>query len=477
MPSRQSCHRAATHAIVTHPLSLRTWTQRTMSVCVAILIVTAILLVGSPGVGRGAVLPAGAAATDASSAKDHCPSGSAAGITSSQVTVAASIIDITGSSLSNATVGVPSTQAQEADYNLVAKKINGEGGAGCRKIAMKFYDVNPIDAAGAQQTCLTIAASQPYIVLDSGALTEVGASTCIPQHHILLASSYLTPDDLTTDHPYALDIGGNEQQATRTGILAAHQLGYFSAAKGFKKLGVLYHTCNAGTQSIEQSALAASKVPAKDVDYFNLACPAGQNDTPASMEQAVLSFKNAGVTDVTEAGVNDVGLFTQVAQQQNYTPHYVYTDSPLAASNFTGPDAPNPTNFNGAIDIVEGGYGEATTPGFKPTGATKACDAIYAAGGQPSVYQQLDGYGGVVCDYLWFVQALLNHASTVQPSAQLTSMHNAGTVQFSYPFAPISFSTAPSGSGYGVAEWRAIFYHSSCKCWQVPDPTFNKSAT
>jgi hypothetical protein len=449
------------------------WTKRTKSVCVAVLIVSGCLVIGSPGLGRGAALPAGAAALVVSSAKGHCPSGSAPGITSSQVTVAASIIDITGSSLSNATVGVPSIQAQEADYNLVAKKINSEGGAGCRKIVMRFTEVNPIDAANAQQACLTIAAAQPYIVLDSGALTEVGASTCIPQHHVLLASSYLTPDDLTTDHPYGLDIGGDAQQATRTGILAAHQLGYFSAAKGFKKLGVLYHTCNAGTLSIEQSALAAAKVPSKDVDYFNLACPAGQNDTPASMEQAVLSFKDAGVTDVTEAGVNDWGIFTQVAQQQKYAPHYVFTDSAAAASNFTGPDAPNAANFNGAVDVVEGGYGEATTPGFKPTGATKACNAVYAAGGQPSVYKQLDGYGGVVCDYLWFVQALLNHASSVQPSAQLISLHKVGTVQFSYPFAPTNFSTTPSGAGYGVAEWRAVFYHSSCKCWQVPDPAFN----
>ena len=184
---------------------------------------------------------------------------------------------------------------------------------------------------------------------------------------------------------------------SRTGIQALHQLGYFSAAKGFKKLGVMYHTCAAGTQSLEQAALAAAKVPAKDVDYFNMACPAGQTDTSASMEQAVLSFKNAGVTDVTEDGVSDWGLFTQVAQQQGYTPHYVFTDSAAAASNFTGPDAPNPTNFNGTVNIVEGGYGEATTPGFKPSASTKACDAIYAAGGQPSVYKQLDGYGGVVC--------------------------------------------------------------------------------
>jgi hypothetical protein len=433
--------------------------------------VTTGLLVGSSALGSNVAAPAGAATTAS------CPSGSASGITSHQVNVAASIIDVSGGSLTNATVGVPSTTQQEADYNLVAKKINSEGGAGCRKIVMSYYEVNPVDAANAQQACLTIAAAHPYIVLDSGALTEVGDSACIPEHHILLASSYLTPDDLTTFGRYALDIGGNAQQAFRTGILALRQLGYFSAAKGFKKLGVMYHTCSAGVLSIEQSALAAAKVPAKSVDYFNLGCPAGQTDTPASMEQAVLAFKSAGVTDVTEVGVNDWGLFSQVAQQQNYRPHYVFTDSAAAASNFTGPDAPNPTNFNGTINIVEGGYGEATTPGFEPSGGTKTCNAIYAAGGQPSVYKQLDGYGGVVCSYLWFVQALLNHASTVTPTAQISSMHKVGTLEFPYPFAPINFSTASAGRSYGVAEWRAVYYHSSCTCWQVPDPIFRQSAS
>ena len=456
-------------------LTLGRRTQRTASVCVAALMVAAVILVGSPGLGRNALSSAGAA-TAAVSTQAHCPSGTAPGITSKQVNVAASIIDVSSGSLSNATVGVPSTQQQEADYNLVAQKINSEGGAGCRKIVMSFYDVNPVSAANAQQSCLNIAQAQPYIVLDSGALTEVGAATCIPQHHVLLASSYLTPDDLKNYRPYTLSIGGNAQDALRTGVVALHQLGYFTAAKGFKKLGVLYHTCAAGTQSLEQSALVAAKVPSSSVDYFNLACPAGQTDTPASMEQAVLSFKNAHVTDVTEAGVNDWGLFTQVAQQQNYTPHYVLTDSAASASNFTGPDAPNPTNFNGSINITEGGYGEATTPGFKPSGGTKACNAIYAAGGQPSVYKQLDGYGGVVCSYMSFVQALLNHASSVQPTAQLSSMHKVGTIQFSYPFAPINFSASTSGSAYGVAEWRAVYYHSSCKCWQVPDPAFHQSS-
>ena len=109
--------------------------HRAASLCVAVLMVATVLLVGAPGLGGRAVPSAGAAEAASSG---HCPTGTAPGITSSQVTVAASIIDISGSSLSNATVDVPSTQAQEADYNLVAKKINSEGGAGCRKIVMKL---------------------------------------------------------------------------------------------------------------------------------------------------------------------------------------------------------------------------------------------------------------------------------------------------------------------------------------------------
>ncbi len=202
---------------MTHSNSLRTGRLRTASVCVALLTVVTALVVGTPDLGGGVGPSAGAATASASASTGHCPSGSAPGITSGQVKVAASIIDVSSGSLTNATVGVPSTKQQEADYNLVAKKINSEGGAGCRKIVMSFYDVNPVDAANAQQSCLSIASAQPYIVLDSGALTEVGAASCIPQHHILLASSYLTPDDLTVYHPYALAIGGTRRRHSAPG--------------------------------------------------------------------------------------------------------------------------------------------------------------------------------------------------------------------------------------------------------------------
>jgi hypothetical protein len=428
--------------------------------------------------------PAGANGTSAASSGStslriqttaaRCPSGSASGATSKQLTVAATIIDISSGSLNNSTVGVPSVQEQKDDWNTVAHSINSSGGAGCHKIVMSFYDVNSIDTAGAQQVCLNIAAARPYIVLDTGALTDIGASNCIPAQKVPLVSDFLTQDQLTQYFPYYLMPADIPTDGARNGILGLKQLGYFSPSKGFKKLGLLYHDCTPAFVAAQQAAIKEAGISGNKLVSFNLGCPAGQNDTPASMEQAVLSFKSNNVTDVTEAGVNDFGIFSQVAQQQDFKPQYVLDDpGQIATGVKSGADAPNPSNFNSAVDVIGGGYGEQTTPGFKSSGGTKKCDAIYAAAGKPSVYKQADGYGGFTCDYLWFVQALLNNASTVQQSTLAKDMHSIGTVDFSYGAGPVDFSAAPAGKPYGISYWRPIYYHQSCTCWQVPNATFH----
>jgi hypothetical protein len=419
---------------------------------------------------------AGASGTTAAGSGAHCPTGTAAGATSSQITVASTIINISGGSLSNATVGVPSAQVQKADWTLVADSINNSGGAGCRKIVMKFYDVNPIDATAAQQACLNIAADHPYIVADSGALTEVGASNCIPAHQIPLSSASLTQAELTKYAPYYLQIGDVPEDEIHNGVLGLNQLGAFDASKGFKKLGIVHHNCTPSLFTAEEAALKTAGVPDGSIVAYNLGCPAGQNDTPAAMEQAVLAFKNGGVSDVTEVDLTDFPLFTQVASQQNYKPRYVLNDAALADNTGaqTGPGSISAANFDGAVDVVNDGYGEQKTPGYRPSGGTQTCDAIFSAAGQPGVYQQADGYGGVVCDYLVFIQALLDHAATLQASALAAAMHTIGTVNFSFPGAPIDFSAAPTGSAYGVSFWRPVYYHASCTCFQVLDPTFHK---
>ena len=306
--------------------------------------------------------------------------GTAQGITSSTVTLAVTRVAISGGALTNATIGVPSTQVQENDWNTVAQSINKSGGAGCRKLQLKFFPVNPLDAAGAQQSCLTIAASKPFMVLDVGALSDVNASNCIPTAKVAYASQYLTPDQLTKYYPYYLQLLGVPVADLRNSVLGFNQLGYFKPSKGFKKLGVLYDTCNPALIVAERAALKKAGVPQSKIVEFNLGCPAGQTFTQSILQPAVLAFKNAGVTDVTSAGAGTAAaIFTQVAGQQNYKPQYLLASDTIALPNTSGTDVPDSANLNGAVNVTGQAYGEETDPGFKPGSGSQKCNALFRA--------------------------------------------------------------------------------------------------
>jgi hypothetical protein len=449
--------------------------QRTVAL---ILATSLVLLAGCWAVSATGAEPAKTSAavmrtSTPAAAKKDCPSRTAAGVTSKQITVAATVIDLMGGSLNNASYGIPSIADQEAGWKMVADNINKNGGMGCRQIVLQLYTVNPIDSSAAQQVCLNIAAAHPFIVLDPGVLTEANASDCLPAHKVPLASEYLSEEQLDQYHPYYLQIGDLPEDILRNGVLGLKQLGYFEASKGFRKIGVLYHTCSTALETAEVGALKAAAIPSHDIVDYNLGCPNGGSDTPASMEQAVLNFKNAGVTDVMMLEVTEGGIFTQVAEQQNFKPQYLHAEDDAATNVSTGGNAPNPANYNNAVDVLGSAYGEQSTPGYKPSGGAQKCNALLAAAGKPSVYSQTSGYPGVQCDYLWFAQALLSHATTFEASAFPRDMRAMGTVDFSYPFAPTDFGAAPADSTYGVDFWRAAIYHASCKCWQIPNAMFH----
>jgi hypothetical protein len=404
-------------------------------------------------------------------AAQHCPP-TGRGVTSTRANIAVTIVDVHGV-VTNATLGLPPAEVQETDWTDVAQSINAAGGAGCRSLALHFYRVNPLDAANAQQECLAIANSQPLLVLDVGVLTSLGASACIPEHKIALASKYLTQDELTKYHPYYLAINDVQDDIIRNGILGLDQLGYFSPRKGFRKIGVVYHSCNPAEETAERTYLKKAGVSNSKIVTFSLGCPAGLQDTPASIQQAVLSFKNAGVTDVTEIDFAGLGGFTQIAQQQHYKPKYLLVDDSFPTTPAAASDAPNLANFNGAIDIVSSGVGEQTTPGYKTDASTAKCNAIFTRLGQLPLLKQPDGYGGAACSYLWFTKALLDHASHLQSDALAPAMHSIGTISFPYPSGPIDFSAIPAGGAHGQSYWRPIAFLASCKCWRVSSPTFN----
>jgi hypothetical protein len=441
---------------------------------IAICLIAGLMVTGLSS--AGASEQRGATKTNAEllSTASNCVKGTAQGVTSSSVRLAITVVNITGGSLSNATVGVPSAPTQENYWNAVARSINNAGGAGCRKLKLSFFDVNPVDAASAQQVCLAIAASHPFMVLDVGALSDVNASNCIPAAKVPFASQYITPSQLKQYYPYYLSLPDLSTGQLQTSILALGKEGYFKASKGFKKLGVIYDTCDPSLIITERAALKQAGVPSSKVVYFNLGCPAGQAFTPAGLEQAVLQFKSAGLSDVTSAAAGSaLSVFTQVAGQQNYKPQYLLASDLVDLPNSSGAAAVNYANLNGAVNAATVAYGEQSSPGFVPTGGTKKCNTILQKAGYPTVYKTLDGYGGVTCNYLWFAQGILNHATSLQPSKLPAALHSIGSIVYSYPFAPVDYAAAPKGSPYGRSYWRIETFKSSCKCWNIPNPAFS----
>jgi ABC-type branched-subunit amino acid transport system substrate-binding protein len=449
----------------------KTWVQRAsvptriVAVVVTVALVALVVwLVAPTDAGAATAVPA------AASGPKSCPPGSDQGVTKDKVTLAVTIINISGGALTNETVGVAPAAQQKKQWQLMADNINKNGGVACRKLALDFFDVNPIDPAQAQQACLDIAASKPFAAMDTGSLTAVGAADCIPAQKIPLFTNGLKLAQYKKYFPYYL--GPVQAQGFAIGMQAFKDKGYFSKAKGFKKLGVLIESC---TSPDEQRAALRKVVPDNQVTTIDLGC---NPSPPASVyEQAVLNFKQDGVSHVTEINAGgETAAFSKVAAQQGFKPQYVLADGSFGPKT-SGQASPDAQNFDGAINVTEAAYGEENTPGFTPTGGTAKCNKIWAAAGLPPVYKQPAAYGGVVCGFEWLAQAVLNNVPKLQRSAVIKGYPKITALDVSYPNGPVTYPSAPGDvATNGRLSWRTQKFVASCQCWQVDDPTWHPSS-
>ena len=401
----------------------------------------------------------------------RCPTAGDPGVSNTKIDVAVTITDIVGAS-GNDAVGVPSPAEQQQDWQYVAGSINAAGGAACRQLDIHFYDVNPVNSNDAQQKCLQIAADNPFVVIDGGSLTDVGASDCLPAQRIPLISPFVTSDQMKKYYPYYLNPQGLQEDNYLNGYLGANQKGFLSAASGFKELGIIYQNCRPSVVAVGRAALRRAGVPDGQIVDYSLGCPPGRQSSPADFQQAVLAFKNAGVTHVTQLDDNDWPSFTRIAEQQNFKPRYVFADDTVSRAT-TGALAPDADNLDGAVNLLGRRLGEQNTPGYPPSAGTARCNAIFAKHGQQPVYQQTGGYGGGICNYLWFITKLLNQVPTLNRTELVPAMHSLGVFDSSFPIGPIDFSVMPAGSAYGRESWRVAQFAKSCSCWQVPDRIFH----
>ncbi|HVW82288.1 MAG TPA: hypothetical protein VHB69_15250 [Mycobacteriales bacterium] len=424
----------------------------------------------SDGGGGSSMVDVSATPPSPAAAPSSCvgPSGSVPGVTDKTIKLGIIVVNVTGLA-TNGDLGILPYTEQKDFFGKVVDSINQAGGIDCRQIVPEYFTANPADQNSLEGTCLSIVQAKVFAVVDAGAYAQFSVVDCFAQHHLPYFGGYLLPNSqLTKFYPYLFELNSLDTvyHDTVAGLAAR---GWFKASNGFKKLGLAYHDCYPELRDEELRWLAAAGVPSSDIVQFDLGCPT-TFASPVTMQQAILKFKRAGVTNVTTINmVGDLATFTQLAQVQHFTPSYGFPDDSLINISY-GSERPDYANIANAYAITASRDGEERTPSLTPTAATQRCSSILGV----DVYK-VAAAAGNVCDQLWMLAAAVDHAPQLTQGSLAAGLQAATAVDFSYPQGPNDFAAGTKVT-YAGQYWRVTQFHSSCQCWQVIDPTFHPSA-
>jgi hypothetical protein len=373
-----------------------------------------------------------------------------------------------GGAAANSAFGIPTAAEQRALFESVIENINAQGGVACRKLTATYYTANPIDQAQLTQICRDIADSGAFAALDFTAYR--GDGTCFAQRKIpFFSGTMVSKASANRLYPYLFGPSTSED-TYHNAVVGLRERGFFKPENGFKKLGLVYRSCDSELVSRFNGWLRDAGVAAGDVVPYDVGCPSAFA-SPTDIGQAVLKFQRSGVTHATAISFNgDMGNFTKVAERQGFRPLWGLGDDGTIAITYTSQGA-DPANIANAISIVSGRWAEERTPGVTPSPPSARCNAIYAAHKQPPVYDGV-GSGGNVCAVLWMLQAAVEHAPSLQQTSLGAGIRAAKSVDLPFPFGPNDFSGERVTAGGQF--WRAAQFFPACTCWRIIEPNFHR---
>jgi hypothetical protein len=414
------------------------------------------------------------ATSDTSPGAPGCgPGGSTdQGVTGQDIHIDVDVADLAGAA-GNGLVGLPDPKVEQEMFQAAIDRVNATGGVRCRTLVAKYYTANPLSQPSLEALCLNMVADKPFALLDDGLASPVGSPTprdCPPSHKLPeFGSLSLSQREVEQFSPYLFAYNETSEQIVNDSILAAHQLGWFKTAK---KVGLLEQDCIPDLNQIALSDLAKIGYPKSAVTTFDFGCP---NDIPSplSVENAVLRFKSAGVTNVLDDGGVYENYFANDSNNQHYRPKYMVGDQGSIALWDNRAFGPNPANFGGALAITATQYGAENTPGSTFNAATQSCDKAMKAKGLPSATASADGFAGVACTLVGqFVLAADNAPSLIRADLA-AGLEAAGHADLSFPAGPANF--VRSHGQYGGGYWRPDIWHTSCACFEVERASFSPS--
>ncbi|MDT7549776.1 MAG: hypothetical protein QOE84_2170 [Actinomycetota bacterium] len=411
----------------------------------------------APGAAPGAaVAPAGA---------DRCGRRGATdlGVTATTVTIGIVVVDLGAASN---TINLPSVADQEKAYNAAFSDLNARGGIRCRKVVLRYYSDNPLDASAEHSSCLQMVQDKVFIVMNN--LFSTSEQTCIPKNHI--PNIWYTPPhtpDLAKYAPYVLSWQADYDKLIHHYINGANGLGFFA---GMKKVGVLEGSCYPDENTAVIRELHAVGIPDSKISTFNFGCTGAPVETPDQDQAAVLQFQRDGVTHVVNVSYGAVTGFSGAADQQGYDPEFAMMEDGAATAIQSGTTKPG-KSFDKALLISTIQTGARTTPGYRYSAATQHCAQLMSKAGISTPQGSDNGqFFGLACVNARLLEEAANNASDLVRGQLAGGLVRAGTFDVSYPAAPITVID-PRRPTAGQT-WRPSRWDKGCNCWHVTSTTF-----
>lgn len=420
---------------------------------------------GSATVPEASVDSSGGEAAPAAEGAPDCSNlgSSETGVSASEVVVGAAIVNLAGP-VGNSAFDIRPDMKEIVD--AVVEHINANGGVACgRKLVVRKYDVNPIDANDQQAKCLQMVQDKVFSVVDMAGYVRPVGRTCFVQNklpHQISTSS--TEVDLEKGYPYLYGENASSEKMVRDGIRGLQELRFFEAP-AFKKLGLLVDSCDPSVEREIDANLRKIGIAPAQVSKYKMNCQLVA--PPNEVLQGVVQHKSAGVTHVFLAGsLSNSTRYTSLAGQQNFRPKYGMSDY----GTLTAAAATWDRSATGALAVTSTRRGELNTGVRTPL--VDRCEAILTAEGLRGIEEEKkDGAALAICDALFFWKKAIDR-SGANPTRLALIESGLATIGEHQSAGGSDGLWNRKGKVVGGDYHRPLQLDGRCLCWKVLDQQF-----
>jgi ABC-type branched-subunit amino acid transport system substrate-binding protein len=342
---------------------------------------------------------------------------------------------------------------------LVAE-INGRGGIHGRLIEPIYYDV---DFGNPTNVDANVLAACSYFADDAQVFAVLmiinpppAFVSCFAQEGVILLNGSLFPGDdvlIAQASPWYYMPG--LVSLSRIWEPMLDEAGAYGHIAAGDKVGGCALDQPVFTRTAEQIVIPALEARGYAVAAYERVA------TEASIQNAVLRFRQAGVTHVIfvqASGIADL-LFMRQAEAQQFRPRYIVNSYDVIG--YIGEGNVADAQVAGVMGIGWQFLADVDASQFPETPAETRCLDILERGGEPSTSRQSNLTATFMCDLVWSFEAIANAAGPQLSSASF----RAGYFSLGRSYPTVSTAAVDFSSRIdGVAGYRVVAYDTGCGC-------------